>query len=42
LEAEITALQNSEIYQRIQQIDDRERYFAQLEEQLQIELKALQ
>jgi DnaJ-domain-containing protein 1 len=41
LEAEITALQNSEIYQRIQQIEDRERYFAELEEQLQIELNAL-
>ena len=42
LEAEITALQNSEIYQRIQQIEDRERYFAELEEQLQLELKTLE
>jgi DnaJ-domain-containing protein 1 len=34
LEAEITALQNSEIYQRIQEIEDRERYFAELEQAL--------
>lgn len=42
LEAEITALQNSEIYQQIQEIEDRESYFAELEEQLQLELKTLE
>jgi DnaJ-domain-containing protein 1 len=42
LEAEINALQNSEIYQRIQQIEDRERYFAELEQALKQELKALE
>lgn len=41
LEAEIKALQESEVYQHIQEIDDRESYFAELEEQLQIELNAL-
>jgi DnaJ-domain-containing protein 1 len=41
LEAEIKSLQESEIYQQIQQIEDRELYFAELEEQLQIELNAL-
>ncbi len=38
LEAETKALQESEVYQRIQQIEDRERYFAEMEEQLQAEL----
>jgi DnaJ-domain-containing protein 1 len=42
LEAEITALQNSEIYQRIQEIEDRERYFAELEQALKQELNALE
>jgi len=42
LEAEITALQNSEIYQQIQQIKDRESYFAELEQALQLELNALE
>jgi DnaJ-domain-containing protein 1 len=42
LEAEITALQNSDIYQQIQQIKDRESYFAELEQALKQELNALE
>jgi len=42
LEAETKALQESEVYQRIQQIKDRESYFAELEQELQLELNALE